>query len=60
MAAKKKNSFTFFCTTCKQHYSYIAAKKKDAEEQFAKFGHETARIKHLRKGIVGYYAPPQD
>lgn len=54
MAAKTKE-FTFFCSTCKGHYSFFGKKKKDAEEKFFEAGHDNTKTKALLPGLVGRY-----
>ena len=51
----KVKTFTFFCSTCKKHFSFTGKKKKDAEEKFFEFGHDNTKTNRLLKGLVGRY-----
>ncbi len=53
--ATKLKTFSFFCSTCKEHFSFTGKKKKDAEEKFFEFGHDNTKTKELLPGLVGRY-----
>lgn len=55
MAKKKLKVFKFFCSVCKQHFTFHAQSEQDALKEFGRCGHTNEKTRRLKKGLVGHY-----